>query len=305
MYKNRGLISDWDVLRLVLAIDRHGGVSGAARHLGVTHATVSRRLARAEEDAGRPFFERLPAGLRLTEAGRTVLRHAQRLAPEIDGLERSLLQQEPGLSGPLRVTIPPLMLTADVAADMRQFSQTHRDIALEVLGGNALLNLHQRDADIAIRVTRKPPETLWGRKLTDQDAGFYAQTGWLSQNALGQGDLTGAIPVISFAAWKSPLPAVIAATCPQAYVAARSDDMISAIALVKAGLGITRIPKVVAEATQGISRITALPWQDYLPIWALTHPDLRKTPKLRAFMDHVGAGIAKRQGLYRAVEDLR
>lgn len=56
MYKNRGLISDWDTLRLVLAIDRHGGVSGAARYLGVTHATVSRRLARAENDAAWCFL---------------------------------------------------------------------------------------------------------------------------------------------------------------------------------------------------------------------------------------------------------
>ena len=69
MYENRGLISDWDTLRLVLAIDRHGGVSGAARFLGVTHATVSRRLARAEADANLQFFERLPAGLRLTDVG--------------------------------------------------------------------------------------------------------------------------------------------------------------------------------------------------------------------------------------------
>lgn len=302
MYKNESLISDWDTLRLVLAIDRHGGVSGAARFLGVTHATVSRRLARAESNAGLIFFERLPAGLRLTEVGQAVLAHANRIEPELNALERYLFSQETGLSGPLRVTIPPLMMTNAVSLDIAQFAKDHPGIQLEFVGDNNLLNLHRREADLAIRVTHKPPETLWGRKIADQHAGFYAQSQWLASDPLGQGDLSGDVPLISFTSWKTPIPKLLDQFCPNIRVVARCDDMVTAMQMVGAGFGITRMPRVLGEALEGVTRVTALPWEPYFPIWLLTHPDLRKAPRVEAFKRYITAGFVKRRNHYRAPE---
>ncbi len=298
MYKNRSLITNWDSLRLVLAIDRHGGVSGAARFLGVTHATVSRRLARAEDDAGLVFFERLPAGLRLTEAGKAVLSHANKIEPELDALERYLISQEQELSGPLRVTIPPLMMTDAVSLDIAEFANAHPEVELDFVGDNNLLNLHQREADVAIRVTHKPPDTLWGRKITDQHAGFYAQSQWLTSNPLGHGDLSGDIPLISFNSWKTPVPKLLSRLCPNVRVVARCDDMVTAIQLVSAGLGITRMPRILGDGLDGVTRVSALRWERYFPIWLLTHPDLRKAPRVEAFMQHISLGFSKRRDSY-------
>lgn len=302
MYKNRSLISDWDTLRLVLAIDHYGGVSGAARFLGVTHATVSRRLARAENDAGLTFFDRPPAGLCITETGQAVLTHAKRIEPELYALERHLAGEEKGLSGPLRVTIPPLMMTDAISRDIAQFANDYPQVQLEFVGDNNLLNLHQREADVAIRVSHKPPETLWGRKIADQHSGFYAQNQWLAANPLGKGELSGDLPLISFTSWKTPVPKLLGQLCSNVRVVARCDDMVTAMQLVKAGIGITRMPRVLGDALEGVTRVTALPWESYFPIWLLTHPDLRKVPKVEAFMQHISAGIAKRQNCYRWTE---
>lgn len=302
MYENVGLISDWDTLRLVLAIDRHGGVAGAARFMGVTHATVSRRLARAESIAGLTFFERLPPGLRLTEAGKAVLAHADRIEPEVNALERHLFSRETGLSGPLRVTIPPLMMTHAVSLDIAQFAKDHPAVQLEFVGDNNLLNLHRREADVAIRVTHKPPETLWGRKIADQHSGFYAQRRWLASNPLGQGDLSGDFPLISFTSWKVPVPKLLDRLCPNIRVVARCDDMVTAMQMVRTGFGITRMPRVLGDALEGVTRVTALPWEPYFPIWLLTHPDLRKAPRVEAFRRYITAGFAKRRDHYRAPE---
>ena len=132
----------------------------------------SRRLARAEEAAGLKFFERLPAGLRLTEPGNKIIAHGKTIEPITNRLERELMSHEAGLSGPVRLTIPPLMLTEELSADLAEFSELHPEVMIEFVGNNEPLNLHQREADIAIRVTSKPPETLWGRKLTNQHAGL-------------------------------------------------------------------------------------------------------------------------------------
>lgn len=298
MYENHSLIANWDVLRLILAIDRHGGVSGAARFMGVTHATISRRLSRAEDLAGVPFFERLPAGLRLTEFGRKVLEHANRIQPLIDTLERDLMTLEDRLSGPLRITIPPLMMTANLSRDISEFAANHPLVRLEFVGDNSLLNLHQREADVAIRVTRKPPETLWGTRLTDQHAGYYAAKDWLVANGLEQGDLPDDIPLISFTSWRSPIPERLLQIRPKARVVAYSDDMATAMHMVRAGLGLTRMPRILGDSLDGLVLLTSLPRESYAPIWLLTHPDLRQASRVAAFMKHISKRTRTRRHDY-------
>ncbi|MEM1237554.1 MAG: LysR family transcriptional regulator [Pseudomonadota bacterium] len=297
---NSGLIPDWDTLRLVLEIHRKGGLSGAARALGVTHATISRRLAKAEDEAGLLFFERLPAGLRLTQAGQVILDHAETVETQTHSLDRALMAQQPGLSGVIRVTIPPLVLSEELARAFAEFSTTHPDIDLHFVGDNQLLNLHQREADVALRISARPPETLWGRKVTDQVAGYYASADWLRRHPLGHGDLGSDIPVIGFTAWPTPLPKLLQDKCPNARVALLSDDMIVALRFLREGLGITRVPRAIAEATPGLERITALPWEPYPPVWLLTHPELRAVPRIEALMAHLGAAMTRLRGAYTA-----
>ena len=298
MYENKSLIPDWDTFRLVLAIDRCGGISGAAKSLGVTHATVSRRLARAESEANMLFFDRLPAGLRLTKVGAAVLAQAEDMEPGLDRLDRTLLSTETGLAGPLRVTLPPLLLIGDLAATVAKFSETHPEIELNFVGDNQLLNLHQREADVAIRVTHKPPETLWGRKVTEQSAGFYAGTNWFVENRVSKDVPSFELPVISFSSWASPIPKIIKTICPNARVVARCDDMVAAVQMVKAGLGVTRMPRFLGEGTTGVTRLEFLPWERYFPIWILTHPELRNAPRVKAFMRFISSAIAKRRSKY-------
>lgn len=298
MYENNSLIPDWDTFRLVLAIDRFGGISGAAKSLGVTHATVSRRLSRAESDANMLFFERLPAGLRLTEAGAAVLAQAKDMEPGLDRLERKLVSAESGLAGPLRITLPPLLLIGDLAATIARFAEAHPEVELHFVGDNQLLNLHQREADVAIRVTHKPPETLWGRKVTEQSAGFYASTDWLADNPSTEDLRSLDLPLISFSSWTSPVPKIVKSVCPNARVVARCDDMVAAVQMVKAGLGITRMPRFLGEGTAGVTRLDFLPWENYFPIWCLTHPELRNAPRVQAFMRFVASAIAEQRREY-------
>ncbi len=303
MYENNSLIADWDVLRLMLAIDRHGGVAGAARHMGVTHATISRRLARAEADAQIAFFERLPAGLKLTAAGYVILDHARRVEPEFHSLERQLVVHEQDLSGPIRLTIPPALIDGPLADSLAAFAAEHPKVLLEFVGDNSVLNLHQREADLAIRVTRKPPETLWGRKLTDQNAGFYASAHWLAEAPIRQGDLSGDVPIISFNSWPEPVPEKLRIHCPNVRVAARAEDFIVALQLVRAGVGLTRMPKVLGDGQPELRRVAALGWESYMPIWILTHPELRKAKRIEALMKHLAAHFTKSKNRFVAPQD--
>ena len=274
-------MQDWDVFRYVLAIERHGGLSGAARALGVTHATVSRQLDRAEDILGAKLFDRMPAGLTPTIAGRAAADRAKAAEAELIALDLSLMDAE---KGAISITVPPLMMRAHVARDLYDFKTTYPGIDLTIRADNRVFNLHRREADIAIRVSRKPAESLWGRKALDQQAGYFASRDFLTQHAVAIEAGTGPIPVISFDRWPLPVPKDVTQRFPEAFAVATCDDMMAGLELVKAGLGLTRIPFFIARFEPDLIRVEALPISGYGPVWLLTHPDLRRTPIVQLAM---------------------
>src|SRR3546814_2845859 len=80
---------DWDDLRHFTSVARHGGLSGAARHLGVSAQTVGRRIAALEADIGTPLFVRHSGGYRLTSDGRAMLADAERVEEAMARLHAS------------------------------------------------------------------------------------------------------------------------------------------------------------------------------------------------------------------------
>lgn len=290
-------MNDWDSLRYVLAVHRSGGLSGAARALGVNHATVSRQLDRAEAELGQKLFERLASGLVATEAGERTAEHAGRIEAEMMALDLHLAARGED-AGEIAVTVSPLMVTNELARDFCDFKALHPNTDLRVLGDNRVLNLHRREADVAIRVTGTPAESLWGRKVAEQRSGvFCAQDFAAPEEGLK-------MPVIAFTAWQEVLPAEITARFPEIEIVATCDDMVAAMALVRAGLGVTRMPCFLGDG-QGFRRLPGQALQPYPPVWLLTHPDLRKTPRIRRFMAFVAERFSARAGLYdgRGVEE--
>lgn len=64
-----------------------GNLAGAARSLGVETSTVSRRIARLEDELGLAIFERGHAGIRLTSGGRAIMAHVKRALAELDAIK--------------------------------------------------------------------------------------------------------------------------------------------------------------------------------------------------------------------------
>ena len=290
------LMRDWDSLRFILAIAREGGLSGAARTLGVNHATVSRQLDRAEAAAGATLFTRLPTGLVPTDAGQMAVDRAAAVEAEIEALDLELASRGAGNAGRLVVTVPPLVAESGFGDDVARFHAAHPDVDLRVLGNNDLLNLHKREADVAIRVSHDPPESLWGRVVARQRAGWFAAPDLLKR--LGPLEKADSVPVISFTAWAEPVPKSLKSELPNTRIVAESDDMVSAAALVRAGLGITRMPHFLGATDPGLHRVPGLALVDYLPIWCLTHPDLRRVQRIADFMSVVAEGFTARRALY-------
>lgn len=96
---------EWSDLRVFLAIAREGTLGAAARKLGQTQPTMGRRLRALEEAVGQTLFQRTAEGFLVTNAGASVLGHAERVEDEVLAFQRELAGQEGQLQGLLR--LPP------------------------------------------------------------------------------------------------------------------------------------------------------------------------------------------------------
>lgn len=287
------IMLDWNDLKFVLETARHGGTSGAARSLGVNHATVARRISAAEKALGARLFDRLPSGYVPTDAGRDAVKTAEQMETIQADLDRQIGARDTELRGLLRVTASQLLFQRCLAPIMRDFSERYPEIELQLMATNTSLNLAQREADVAIRFSKDPPDALVGRRLFDPCGSVYASRVYLEK------DLGDDAPLdwIRFAHWPGP-PAEIKAVRelrPRLTV----DDMTAAIGAVRAGFGATRMACFLGDSDPELMRVPGMPIFTQMPLWVLTHADLREVPRIRVFLDFVAARLNALQPLFR------
>lgn len=283
----------WDDIRLVKAIADAGSLAGAAEQLGLNHSTVFRRLAGLEETMGTPLFERHRGGYQATAAGEEMAGLGQRMEEDVAAFTRKLAGNEPAPRGELRVTTNDTMLVHLLTPILGRFLKAYPEIRLDIVLGNQALNLSKRDADIAIRATDNPPDTLVGRKLAQIDWALYGRKidfparlkpeQYLTRNWVSLGESFGQMKVVKFARENVAPEKIIY----------KLSTVLGLTEAVEAGIGIGHLPCFIANGRDGLRQLAPPEPEFGTGLWLLTHPDLRHAPRVRAFMDFVAAEITR------------
>ncbi len=291
---------DWDDLKYALETVRHDGVSGAARSLGVNHATVSRRIAALEDRLGARLFDRLPAGYAPTEAGLVAAEAAERMEQAGADLQRAIGSMDQSLTGPLIVTAPQLLVERVLAPILSDFAATYPDIDLSLAATNDTLNLARREADVAIRIAADPEPSLIGLKVSDQRAAVYAHADLIADlNANPDQPLNW----IRFSHWPVR-PGDLMVNWPNRRVVLSVDDMIAAIGACRAGIGATRMACFLGDSDPQLRRLPGVEPFAYAPVWVLSHADLRKTPRVAAFRDFMARRLREVRPLFEGMRPI-
>ncbi|PWE29904.1 LysR family transcriptional regulator [Maritimibacter sp. 55A14] len=284
---------NWNDLRYVLETARKGGISGAARVLGVNHATVARRITAAEQALGARIFDRMSSGYVPTEAGWDAVRAAEAMERTGARLDRRIGARDAAVAGKLTVTAPQLLIERVLGPVLLGFIEEYPGVELQLLATNDILNLSRREADVAIRISDSPSPSLVGRRVCEQKAAVYATPELIAR------DPGGAAPLewIRFAHWPGPSREIREAR-PNLNVRLSVDDMMAAVGAARAGIGATRMACFLGETDPSLQRVPGLPAFAYMPVWVLTHPDLRGVPRNRAFVDFVAARLRRMRRLF-------
>lgn len=285
---------DWTDLRYFAAVGRLGSLARAARELGVNHSTVFRRLNALESELGVRLFERLPTGYVLTAPGEEMLAAAGRIEEEIAALDRHISGRDHRLSGAIRVTTTDTLGLSFIQPYLFGFHQHYPGIQVELVISNEFFSLTKREADIAIRPTREPPEELVGRRLSDIAWAVYGSIDYFKgrRKPRTREDLTGhalvcgddSLGTLPAARWLKHHGA-------QADVAYRTNSIMAQVSAVKAGFGLAVLPCFLADTEANLVRVLPPDADLTGQLWLLTHRDLRHTARIRAFMEFMADAV--------------
>lgn len=276
----------WDDLSVLLALARESTLTSASTELGINHTTVARRLAAAEEAMGARLFDRTPEGYVPTAAGEEVLAVAMRVEEEILSLDRVVLGRDTRLSGPLRVTTLDFLVSEHIDA-FASFTKRYPNVELELSVDNTALNLTRREADVALRVSTKPAEHLFGKRVGILEYALYG-----TREIVDEVGADAPYSEYPWLMWDERLGARMTERWMKrhakgARIACRVDTASAMIAAVRAGIGVQFILCSAGDADPNLVRIRDIEPGFSMGLWLLTHPDLRNTARVRAFMDHM------------------
>lgn len=290
----------WDDFHLIKAIADSRGLAGAAARLGLNHSTVFRRLGQVEHALGTVLFERHRTGYALTAVGEEMVELATRLDDDITGFTRKVAGRTISPAGELRVTTNDSLLIHVLTPLFARFQRECPDIRLDVVLGNEPLNLSKRDADVAIRATDAPPETLVGRRVARIAWALYGRAADFPRpEPPALRDLTDR----SWVSLGDNLAGLKAVRFVRQHVAPRRvmyriNTVLGLAEAVESGVGIGHLPCFIGDVRPTLVRL-APPDPDFAAdLWLLTHPDLRQSARVRVFLDYLAGEIGKSRPLF-------
>lgn len=264
----------WAEMPILLALSRFRTLEAAAEQLNVNRTTISRRLKSFEEKLGIRLFVRLDGTYKLTAAGRELLVSAETAEAALVNAEQLLLKDRVNHGGPMRITIPPNIasITAKMLVDM---ARAWPEFSFDIIATYRLEEIEAREADIALRILREPPEyPLCGSILKTLRGAVYESVNF---------DRDDAVHVLRHG--EVSIPPDMKKTLGN-IATVHTDDIWAKQELIAAG-GIGRLPIFMGDKDARLKRAS-----DILPdagwrLWMVTHEVFKTSPRLKAVMGEI------------------
>ncbi|RDZ27400.1 LysR family transcriptional regulator [Lysobacter silvisoli] len=284
---------DWDDYRYLLAVGRAGSLNGAAKRLGVSHPTVFRRINAIERKLGARLFERAREGYAATPAGEELLRIASELEERILDGERRLSGRDARPAGTLRVTTVEPILYGLLPPLLARFRREYPQIVLELTADNATRDLSRREADVALRPGGTPPDSLVGSRIAHLASAVYRPRAWRLREGADLSQLDWVVPDDSLS--HTSLSRWARANGHHQRAVLRSNSLMTLRDAAAAGIGLAVLPCYMGDEHPRLARVgTPLPGVG-ADLWLLTHQDLRRTARVRVFLEAMRVGFAQWQ----------
>jgi len=273
---------NWDDAQFALALSRSGTIRGAAKSLGVNHATVSRRINALEKRLSARLFEQTPSGYVMTESGRIITQAAEKMEDSLLGSLRKIEGADTELSGEVHMHIPDIF-TEWVCEQLASFSIEHPKLRIRLTTDTSVADIAKREADIALRFSNYPPEDLVGQKVCKLPVALYASSSWVI-------DPTRSIATYPWIRWAK----MFRETSVEQWAEKASEGATPIMSvttyqtltsLIRNGVGIGCLSPWFADGDSKLKKLTEVIEEIELDVWVLIHPDLRGVRRIKVLKD--------------------
>ncbi|AJQ94052.1 LysR family transcriptional regulator [Gynuella sunshinyii] len=284
---------DWNDLRYLLLVARHGSVSAAARELGVNHTTVLRRINSFEEANKLRFFIKKSTGYKPTPEGLQLLEAACAVEEKINDLERKIKGAENEMSGQVRITAVDSLCHPLLLKHINSFTHSFPEIEVLFSATNQVLDLGNRDSDIAVRPGLDLPEHLHGYRVADMACHVYLH------EALSEHD-PDSLP------WLGLDRPISTTYIGQQYeqmiqnksVAFRANSFKALQMAAEQLAGCTLLPCFLGDTSDSLQRLPGSQYTFTTGLWVVSHKDLALSKPISRLMEHIHAGLQQDEDLF-------
>lgn len=290
---------DIEELRTFVEVADAGGVTPAARRLGVSKSMVSRRLVRIESELGVQLLSRTTRGAALTEAGITFRDHAARVCAEIDAAKETIMPAGE-LRGRLRVAAPLSFGPTHFAPVLAELAQRHPELHVHACYTDRFVDLIAEGFDCGIRVGLLSDSNLVARRIGPIRATFVASPSYVAKRgspetpddfvehqALMQGTESWPVLVDGKVVMFKP------------HGRFKSDNGVALVAAALAGVGIAALPDdLVADHLASGVLVRVMPRYPIpeLGIYVVRPPGAHPTRKIRVLTEMLIECFGDRSG---------
>lgn len=285
---------DVDNLLLLLSVVRHGSYLGAGAALGISHTTVSRRIAALEKSAGARLLVRSGEVWEPTELGREFVSAGEDIELALGSLALDSGGVGGSVRGVVRVLVPEGFGGVVVGAAIRRLSETHPGVRLEMINAARRARTNLVGIDFEVVVGRPEVSRNEAFHLADYTLGMYASRSYLeTHEAITEPDQVQDHPLLYFVESMQDVPEL---TDPVSYFprmrqsVGATSSMVH-VELTRAGAGIGLLPCFMAERASDLVRL--FPRELTFPVsyWVVSRPDLLRRPAVQAVMSALRAAV--------------
>jgi DNA-binding transcriptional LysR family regulator len=278
-------------LETILAISRGGTLASAGERLHLDSSTVFRTVQRIERMLGQRLFERSRTGYLANDLALSLASHAERVESEVEAARPAAQLQPNQLAGTVRITTTDTILHGLVAPALLPLQSLHPQLHFDLQTGNELANLTKREADIAVRATKRPPQHLVGKQLGNIRMALFA--GKLTKLRSLEEVVARAAPWITTDEAMPDHPSVLwrkkhyPKIIPRYKVSAVSD----VAELVASGLGVGILPLFLAQRYAGLAQLSDVLDECQTELWLLTHAESKHLRRVAVVYAHLAVNL--------------
>lgn len=276
---------NWDDIRYVLAVDGYGSLNAAAEALGVTHATVLRRVVAFEQRSGCAIFRKSPSGYSTLPEARTILSAMENVEDAVLSVERAIVGANRSPVGHVRITSTDSLCQMVLPQILNEISKEYPGLELTLLSSNSHRDLSRLTADIAVRPSIKLEDGLVGERSGTLSFGVYDDGSPNRKWMRLDGALSRSLP----AKW-------LAENANTEQTTNGADSFLVLQQMAVSGAGKTFLPELIGDADPRLHRSPGMNPQIEVPLWVATLEEIAQTPRFavvqRALVERIAKALA-------------